>query len=272
MNQYVIINGALVAKEEAKVSIYDLAVQRGYGIFDFFKTINGEPVWLDDHLDRFYFSAAEMFMKVPVQRSELKKLLWKLMDKNNLPNSGVRLTLTGGESTNGYSLQCPSLLISQEPLVYNKALFETGIRLVTFTHQRQLPHIKTIDYLQAIRLQPFIKEKGAQDILYHFNSTVLEGPRWNFFIVDERGEICTPATNILKGVTRKKIIEHRNLHVKEIEIHPDELATTREAFITSTTKIVLPVLNIDGYKVGTGKPGNITREIWQQLMVEQKVN
>ena len=54
MKQYVVINGDMVAKEDAKISIYDLAVQRGYGIFDFFKTVNHQPVWLDDHLDRFY--------------------------------------------------------------------------------------------------------------------------------------------------------------------------------------------------------------------------
>src|SRR5688572_21827802 len=111
MKQYVIIDEALVAKEDAKISIYDLAVSRGYGIFDFFKTVDGKPIWLEDHLDRFYFSALEMFMTVPVERAILKQRVQQLMDQNNLPNSGIRISLTGGYSEDGYSVQHPTLLI-----------------------------------------------------------------------------------------------------------------------------------------------------------------
>lgn len=266
MNQYVLINGELIAKEAAKISIYDLAIQRGYGIFDFFKTVKGRPIWLDDHLDRFYFSAAEMFMEVPVQRTELKAMLEQLMEKNKLPNSGVRLTLTGGESPNGYNLERSTLLISQDPFVYDASVFDQGISLVTYAHQRQLPHIKTIDYLQAIRLQSFIKEQGAQDVLYHFNETILEGPRWNFFMVNERDEIVTPAANILKGVTRKKILEFPGQEVREASISLDEIVRAKEAFITSTTKVVLPVLMINGHTVGEGKPGELTRATWKTML------
>ncbi len=266
MKQYVVINEALVAKEDAKISISDLAVQRGYGIFDFFKTVGNQPTWLDDHLDRFYFSAAEMFLPVPLERPALKELLRQLMDKNDLPDSGIRITLTGGYSTDGYSVQQPNLLVTQEPFLYNRAIFEQGIRLVTYTHQRQLPHVKTIDYLQAIRLQRYIKEQGAQDLLYHFQSALLESPRSNIFIVNDRDEICTPSKDILKGITRKKILQLPGFNIKETVIHPEELLTAKEAFITSTTKSILPVLNIDGRDIGKGKPGEVTREVWKRLL------
>lgn len=271
MKQYVVIDEQLVAKDDAKISIYDLAVCRGHGIFDFFKTVQNQPVWLNDHLDRFYFSAAEMFMSVPLERESLKKLLQQLMDKNHIPDSGIRITLTGGHSEDGYTFNRPNLLISQEPFSYNKDSFEKGISLVTFEHQRQLAHIKTIDYLQAIRLQQYVKERGAQDLLYHAQSMVLECPRSNFFMVNNQGEIITPSKNILTGITRKKVLQMAGLEIKERAIHPDELANAKEAFITSTTKSILPVLNIDGRDMGNGKPGTITREIWRRLLLAQEV-
>jgi branched-chain amino acid aminotransferase len=271
MKQYVLIDEALVAKEDAKISIYDLAVSRGYGIFDFFKTVDGKPIWLEDHLDRFYFSAAEMFMTVPVERATLKQRVQQLMDHNNLPNSGIRISLTGGYSEDGYSVQRPTLLIAQEPFTYNKTVFENGLRIVTYEHQRQLPHIKTSDYLQAIRLQHYIKEKGAQDVLYCSATEVLECPRSNFFMVNEQNEIVTPSRNILKGITRKKILQLPGFAIKERVIHPDELLGAKEAFITSTTKSVLPVLNIDGREIANGKAGSITSEIWQRLRAAEEV-
>jgi D-alanine transaminase/branched-chain amino acid aminotransferase len=266
----VVIDQELVAKEDAKISIYDLGVCRGYGIFDFFKTVQNQPVWFDDHLDRFYYSAAEMFMEIPLERASLKKLIKQLMDKNNLPDSGIRISLTGGYSEDGYSYIRPNLMISQEPFTYNKENFEKGTHLVTYEHQRQLPHIKTIDYLQAIRLQQYVKERGAQDLLYYNQSAVLECPRCNFFMVNEQDEIVTPLNNILKGITRKKILQMTGFKIKEKIINRDELVTAKEAFVTSTTKCILPVFNIDGRDIGNRKPGSITREIWQRLMLMQE--
>jgi len=264
--QYVLINGDFVLKEEAKILITDLAIQRGYGIFDFFKTINGQPIFLDDHLDRFYFSAAEMYMPVGIDRDILKGLLQQLTEKNNLPDSGTRITLTGGYSEDGYTLAKPNLLITQSTFTYNKENFEKGIRLVTYQHQRQLPQVKTIDYMQAIRLQNFIKKNDADDLLYNGASGVAECPRSNFFLVTANAEIITPAKNVLQGITRKKILGFSGLNIKEGEIDPARLPDAKEAFITSTTKMVLPVLKINGKSIGNGKPGHVTREIFSRLL------
>ncbi|WP_109693889.1 aminotransferase class IV [Chitinophaga deserti] len=263
---HAIINGAIVPESEAKVLISDLSIQRGYGIFDYFRAREWEPVFLEDHLDRFYHSASVMRLTPDVDRSRLKQLLRELIEINGVPHAGVRITLTGGYSENGYTLATPNLLITLAPYHYDPAIFDKGIQLVKHDYQRQLPEVKTIDYLQAIYLQPYIREHHADDVLYHQNGSVRECPRANFWAVTENGDLITPADRILKGVTRKKILTMRDLRPQEAQLPLSSLVTAREAFITSTTKIVTPVLNIDGRPVGNGKPGPIAAEIYRRLL------
>ncbi len=262
---YAVINGDFILKEEATILISDLSIQRGYGIFDYFRTVNNSPVFLEDHLDRFYRSASGMNLAATVDRDQLKEIIQQLMDKNNIPDSGIRLTLTGGYSEDGYSLATPNLLITQTPFTFNKENFNKGIRLITFDHQRQLPQVKTIDYVMAIHLQPFIKENNADDVLYHNNGAICECPRSNFFIVTKNNEVVTPAKNILEGITRKKILDFTEFDCKEADISLEDIKNAREAFVTSTTKNVLPVLLIDGSIIGNGKPGKVTAEIYEKL-------
>ncbi len=92
---HAIINGAIVPESEAKVLISDLSIQRGYGIFDYFRARAGQPVFLEDHLDRFYHSASVMRLTPEVDRERLKRLLKELIEINGTPHAGVRITLTG---------------------------------------------------------------------------------------------------------------------------------------------------------------------------------
>ncbi len=268
-NKFAVINGRFVREQDAKISINDLSIQRGYGIFDYFRTRNNEPVFLQDHLDRFYNSAAFMNLPVEQSREELTQLVSALIAKNGLPHSGIRITLTGGYSGNGYTPAKPNLLITQSAYEFSTGAFGKGIRLVTYDHQRQLPQVKTIDYLQSIYLQPFITEHGADDVLYHQQGALRECPRSNFFIVTKNNEIITPAGKVLKGITRKKILGLQGLDAKEGTVMLEDLRDIREAFISSTTKVVLPVLAIDGKIVGDGKPGKITAEIYRRLIWER---
>ena len=270
MSTYAIINGAFVAEEEAKILVSDLAVQRGYGIFDYFRTTQYRPGFLDDHLDRFYHSAAFMHLPVEEDRSRLKALIAGLIEKNNLPNAGIRLTLTGGYSGNGYTPARPNLLITQSPFIFDAGAFHQGLRLITHDYQRQLPEVKTIDYLQAIYLQPQLKARGADDVLYHQQGALRECPRANFFLVTRQGEILTPAHHILKGITRKKILAYTDLPVREADLRLEDLENAAEAFISSTTKEAMPVLQIDGKPVGDGKPGAITTEIFSRLLTARQ--
>ena len=260
------INGEFVVKSEASILISDLAIQRGYGIFDFFRTIKNELVFLDEHLSRFYFSASEMFMEPGYTREELKELIKNLIEKNNIADSGIRLTLTGGYSEDGYTPAKPNLLITQSAFSFNRDNFNKGIKLITFQHQRQLPHVKTIDYIMAIHLQKLIKEKGAQDVLYYNDNEITECPRANIFFINKKDEVVTPSKNILSGITRKKILEFPEFKAIESSIKLSDVPDFREVFICSTTKNVLPVLEINGKAVGDGKPGKISHKIYEHLL------
>ncbi|MGX5820715.1 aminotransferase class IV [Chitinophaga lutea] len=264
--RYSIVNGVFTDATEASILISDLSIQRGYGIFDYFRAEGDSPYFLQDHLDRFYNSAAFMRLSPPLGREALAAQIRELLKKNAMPSSGVRVTLTGGYSENGYNIAAPNLLITQSSFQLNANAFEQGIRLVTWNYQRQLPQVKTIDYLQAIYLQPYVQENKADDILYHNAGELCECPRANFFVVNDRDEVLTPARNILAGVTRKHILTFTDLKTGEAQLRLEDLGNIREAFITSSTKDVLPVLQIDGKPVGDGKPGPVTRAVHHRLL------
>jgi D-alanine transaminase/branched-chain amino acid aminotransferase len=251
------VRDSFIPAEQASLLIGDLSIQRGYGIFDFFKTLNHVPIFLDDHLNRLYHSAAQLRLPVGKTREELKTIIDQLQQKNNIPDSGIRITLTGGYSPDGYSLSQPNLIITQQPLLFPiSPECPKPFRLITWPHQRQLPETKTIDYLMAIWLQPYIREQKADDVLYHYNGVISECPRSNFFIVTADDTLVTPARNMLKGITRMKVLELAGLIMKteERDITLEELPTVKEAFITSTGKHIVPVSHIDDIKIGLTPP------------------
>ncbi|HEX9512221.1 MAG TPA: aminotransferase class IV [Puia sp.] len=265
---YVFINDDLVPAEKASLLVSDLAIQRGYGIFDFLKTLHHIPVFPDEHLDRFFYSASQLRLSIGRNREELKALLHTLMQKNGIPHSGIRMTLTGGYSPDGYELVKPNLVITQTPLpLAFRENFQKGIRLVSYPHQRQIPEVKTIDYLMAIWLQPFIRQNEADDVLYLRDGIVLECPRSNFFIVTAKDKLVTPSHHILKGIIRMKVLElaGRQLQAEERAITLEEARTAKEAFITSTTKHILPVFSIDGQPIGEGRPGKVSQWLSSEL-------
>ncbi len=265
-----------VPEDKASLFVGDLAIQRGYGVFDFFKVVDFVPVFLNEHLDRFYFSAKEMRLKVAYSKDELKRIIFELLKKNHVSDTGVRITLTGGYSQDGYQLSNPNLIISlrsfNSPPVNELA---KPIKLITYEHQRQLPHVKTIDYLMAIWLQPIVRHHNADDILYHQNGIVTECPRSNFFIVSNDDKVITPSENILKGVMRMKVLEAAitNYHFEERAVSIEEIKGAKEAFITSTTKTILPIHQVDDYIFS--KENKVTTQLYKlivQLQSKQTLN
>jgi len=261
------LNDQFIPEEKAVLHLSDLSIQRGYGIFDFFKVTNAVPVFLKEHLDRFYFSAGQMRLDISYSKEELKNILSVLLKKNEAVDVGVRVTLTGGYSPDGYQLSRPNLIVSLRAFAPpSKDWLSYGIKLITYEHQRQLPHLKTIDYLMPIWLQPLVKQNGADDILYHQKGIVTECPRSNFFIVTNDNRIVTPSKNILKGVMRSKLIEvaKPNFAVEERELSIEEIKTAKEAFITSTTKTILPVHQIDEHIFS--EENNVTAQLYNSLL------
>lgn len=265
--KYVSINNQLFPEEDAKIGVSDLAMHRGYGIFDYLKFIDNRPIFLEDHLDRFFNSAHEMHLQVALSRDELKKAIVELVEKNGVATCGVKMLLTGGYSADGYVMGKPNLIISQYPLNMDEENeFETGMKLITYDHQRQLPFIKTIDYLMAVRLHPYMKEKKVDDVLYHNTGVITECPRANFFVVTDK-EIWTPGNNILKGITRSKVLKFKisGYPIIERDFSIDDFKNVREAFITSTTKYAYPVSVIDGKMIGNGRIGPVTKQVRELL-------
>lgn len=265
--RYTYINGEIVLEGDAKLLVSDLAVQRGYGIFDFLKTVNDKPIFIEDYFNRFYNSANEMHLDIGLNRTELHQVISSLLEKNNIPNASLKLILTGGYAEDGYQIAKPNLVIVQAPFVYDKSSFHKGLNLLSHHFQRQLATVKTIDYLEAIRLQPLLKLKQADDLLYHHNDEVRECPRANIFIVKGK-EVLTPKTAILRGITRGKIlgINFDEVNIKEQDFTLDAIINADEAFISSSTKNILPVLSLDGKAIGNGKPGKITTMLSEKLL------
>ncbi|MEO6979934.1 MAG: aminotransferase class IV, partial [Mucilaginibacter sp.] len=218
--------------------------------------------------NRFYNSAKEMHLDVSLSRAELRNAIDEVMERNNMPNSGIKLLLTGGYSEDGYKMGRANLIILQYPLGFKEGnQGETGLKFATVNHQRQLPSIKTIDYLMAVRLHPFMKENGFDDVLYHNNGIITECPRANFWIVSGN-EIITAANNILRGITRSKVLDFKvdGYTIVERDFTLDDLTNAQEAFITSTTQYAYPVAAIDRKFIGDGKIGLVTRQVKEQLL------
>ncbi|GGK79046.1 aminotransferase class IV [Rufibacter glacialis] len=266
---YAYLHEEILPLESAYLHVSDLSIQRGYGIFDFFKTLNGQPLFLEEYLNRFYASALLMGLQVPLSEEELTATLTQLIQMNGLIDSGVKMILTGGYSANGYDPGPPNLIILQQPLTMpSEAQLATGIKVITHDYVRELAAAKTINYTVGIRLIQQIKAKGADDVLYHQNGVVSEFPRSNFFLVKEDGTLVTPAREILHGVTRKNVLElaRKKYKVEEGTITLEDIAQAKEAFMTSTTKRILPIVEVDGKSVGNGKPGTVSLDLLQDLI------
>lgn len=271
--QFAFAGNEIVAVSDARVHISDLAVQRGYGIFDFFKIKGDHPYFLKDHLDRFYNSAAIMKLKVGQSRSQITEIILELIDRNRIDESGIKVILTGGYSADGYQIASPNLILTQQALTLPSAdQVEKGISIITYPYNKEFPEAKTINYTMGIWLVDRIKAEGASDVLYHHNNIVSEFPRCNLFIVDRQGVIKTPSGNILKGITRKNILKlsSAKYSAQETDISLEELYAASEVFLTSTTKRVLPIVAVDHKPIADGKPGPISMALLQDLLDLEK--
>ena len=262
--KYYYINGKIINAENARIHVSDLAFLRGYGVFDFFRVLNYKPVFLDDHINRFIKSGSLLNLELPFSKEILKEQIQKLIDANKLNNASIQLFLTGGYAEDGFTPAQPNFIMREDELPnYDPVLYSNGIKLIKLKYQREIPETKITNYLNAIKMLKEMKKKDALDILYYNDNFITETSRANFFIIDHDDIIYTAKDNVLKGVTRQKIIQLAKNHykVKEKNISIEDLNKAKEAFITSTTKEVMPVVNVDNNIVGKGIPGTITKHL-----------
>jgi branched-chain amino acid aminotransferase len=194
----------------------------------------------------------------------LREQIMQVIRANGMQEAGLKLVLTGGYSGDGYAPAKPNLVIVQSPLPnYPATKFEDGVKLMLHEYHRSLPTAKSINYIVGINLLPQMRAAGAEDVLFYFNEKIYETTRANFFIVKNDDTIVTPGEGILAGVTRKKTLEiagqHYRVEVRDLAF--EELKTATEAFITSSTKSIMPVVQLDDITIGNGKPGKVTQHL-----------
>ncbi|MFK7979463.1 MAG: aminotransferase class IV [Saprospiraceae bacterium] len=264
MIKYYNVNGAIVPTEEAVINVKDLGFLRGYSVFDFFRIYKGKPVFIEDHLDRLEYSSRKLGLPLPYSRAEIVEKVVALAKANQLEFGGIKIILTGGYSLNGFLPTTPNFVMVASALpTYPESYYTKGVKLMAYEYTRETPYTKTTNYLKPISLQQEIEEAEAFDILYHDGKFISESARSNFFIVDEAGTIITPDRDALRGITRKHVLAIAQKHFK-VEIRPvsiEEARAAKEAFMTSSTKKVMPVRQVDFWRINKGIIGETTKQI-----------
>lgn len=269
------INGRWVHPNEASISINDVAVLRGYCAFEALRTYHRRPFHLDAHLQRLFRSAALMELDMPYTQAEIAAVIQEAIARNPYIHAAIRILVTGGESEDGIIPSGdPVLAVLITPLgERDMERFARGIKLITTHLQRVLPEAKTSNYVAAIRALKEAKQRNASDALFvNEQDHVLEATRSNFFIF--RGDtLVTPRSGVLIGVTRNVVLElaQGRFPIEERPILLSELAQADEAFISSSSREITPVVQIDNLTIGDGKPGPRTYELERRFiaMVER---
>jgi branched-chain amino acid aminotransferase len=265
------LNGKFLDEKEAKISVYDLGLLRGYAVFDFLRTYNQKPFYLDDHLKRLLNSAKLIGLKHNYNLKFLRKITLQTLKKNIQKGLeyNIRIILTGGESKDFISPSKPNLIVMITPLKkLDEKLYQKGGKLITKISERILPQAKTIIYAEAVKFMQEAKKKGAVEVLLlDKNKKILECTTSNFFAVID-GKIITPSTEkILSGITRKIVInlaKKLKIPVIERDIYFNEIKKFDEAFITASNKEILPIIQIDNFKISS-QPGPITKNLTSQF-------
>lgn len=265
---YVFLNDQFIDAEKATLHISDLSIQRGYGIFDFFRVRDNVMLYVEDHLDRFLKSAEIMHLTSPYSKDLLLVILHDLIGKNNIPNAGIRMILTGGYSPDAYEPVKSNFIIQQSPIAFQDSLTPKSVSIITHEFVRDIPEAKTINYTMGIWLQKKVKEHHADDVLYRINGVVTEFPRCNLFIVTKDNVVMTPEKNALWGVTRKKILENADklYPIREGVVTLEDIRNAKEAFLTSSTKRIQSIVKMDGQLVGDGQPGKVTTDLLKMMI------
>lgn len=256
------VNGSFVSK--ATIDITDSGILRGYGIFDYVRLYQGKPLHLIEHLKHLQSSAQQMELSLPISIEDLYDLTFSLIEKNPPIDAGIRFLVTGG--INGKDQFLPvgksSLFMLFHPYTpHPERYYLEGMRVITTQMSRSFPSVKSTNYITGIIAMKKAQKIGFDDALYlDQEGKLLEGTTSNvFFFKDEK--IITADSGIYKGVTREIILElaKEKFPIELRKLHLSEIEDCDEAFLTSSTKEIMPLVQIDDKMVGLGKPGPRTK-------------
>ncbi len=264
------VDGEWVHPAQAQISLNDLAILRGYSIFEALRTYNRRPFHLDEHLERLFRSGELIDLEIPSTRAEIAELIEAIVERNPYEHAAVRIFVTGGESEDGVlAIAPPRLIFMISPLAArDMQRFARGYQLITTRLQRELPEAKTSNYTAAVRALKEAARRNADDALFvDQDGHVQECTRSNFFLF--HGEtLVTPRTGVLIGITRNLVLElaQGRFPIEERPILLEELARADEAFVTSSSREIVPVVRIDDKVIGNGQAGPRTSELEQRFI------
>lgn len=267
MNIYY-VNGEFVEENKAQISVNDLSVLRGYGVFDFLRTYNGIPFHLDEHLLRLKRSARLIGLNLPAPLVEINEIVLETLGRNKHAESNIRLVVTGGESSDGITPgTSPLLMVMVSGVTHFAAeLYTEGAKIITSHVERFMPEAKSINYIPAILCQAEARNQNAIEALFVDRAGyLLEGTTSNFFAFIDNTLVTPPCNRVLPGITRQIVLQlaKNDFRIRERKIHKDEIRLLDEAFITSSVKEVIPVKAIDSIQLNSKGVGEGSRKIME---------
>ena len=276
----VYLNGQLVDKSKAVVSVFDHGLLYGDGVFEGIRAYNGRVFKLREHLDRLYNSARALMLQIPLNKKALEQAVLATLRANHLKDAYIRLVVTRGEGDLGLDpRKCvkPSIFIITDKIaLYPQELYEKDLSVITSSVRRNIaealnPCIKSLNYLNNVLAKAEAARHNAPEaIMLNREGYVAECTGDNIFVLKENALITPPTSaGALEGITRNIVMEiaknKLKLLVKEELFTPYHLYIGDEVFLTGTAAEVIPVTEVDGRLIGDGRPGKITLRLIKEF-------
>lgn len=271
MSRTVYVNGEFVAEEQATVSIFDRGFLFADGVYEVTTVVHGKLLDNPAHLARLRRSLAEINMPSPASDEEITQIQQQLIERNKLQEGGVYLQVTRGVADRDFAFAAdmkPSLVLFTQPKnLLNPPQVNDGISVVSMPDIRwRRRDIKTVGLLAQSLAKQKALDSGAADAWMVEDGFVTEGSSNNAFIVDGNNTIITRqlGNEILPGITRAAVlalVQAESLQFEERPFTLDEAYNAKEAFITSATTFVWPVVKIDNNAIGDGLPGPVAGKL-----------
>jgi branched-chain amino acid aminotransferase len=279
MSAMVNVNGRVFDQEHAAISVFDHGFLYGEGVYETLRTYHGEPFLLDRHLRRLHNSASMLALRVPLSDREIESRFRDTMHAAGLGDGGreayLRILVTRGVGELTYDpAACaePSIVvIAKEQVDPPRSAYEDGVRVALVGIVRNHPDsvnplIKSNNLLNnALAMQEAFKTGAFEGIMRNYRGELAECTTANLFIV-KHGVALTPPLDagLLAGITREFVFEvgaTAGIAVREQVLHDSDLLGADEAFLTSTTRELVPIVRVDDMTIGTGRPGSVTKAL-----------
>jgi D-alanine transaminase len=274
MSRVAYVNGRYLPHARAVVHIEDRGYQFGDGVYEVCEVRGGQLVDERRHLARLERSLAEIRMPTPMSAAALRVVLRETLRRNRVRDGLLYLQVTRGVARRDHGFPPPGtrpgIVVTARSIdrVKLDGQAETGVAVITVPDNRwERVDIKTIALLPNVLARQAARDQGAREAWFvDRDGFVTEGSSSNAWIVTKDGAIVTrPATSgILKGITREVALQVAAKQGFAIEERPFKLAealAAREAFLTSATQVVMPIVQIDGSRIGDGRPGAVARAL-----------